>query len=284
MTNLKDQKHTSDTQQSSMQSRYVSAVNLLNSGHIDEAIQEFRLLVHKSPDDNWKATVLLGEARCYTITGRLDDADRVLAQIDGLKIIDSLRMNVSFVVAWISAQRGEHKKAAHQYEKMLQEFAQLWDTAEYRDVYEDIFFRRAIELAVSGEYSEAIPLFIKSISFPTLSANDQQDGHLRLGICYEEIGENDLAIREFQNVIEYGFINSMESEARYRSARLYFNRGGFAQAKHQLETILRDHSKAAITIPIEYICEQLSRACHYLGEKENEERYATMGRKSKTSR
>jgi hypothetical protein len=59
---------------------------------------------------------------------------------------------------------------------------------------------------------------------------------------------------------------------------LYFGRGGFAQAKQQLEILLRDYIEVAGTVPLKYIYEQLSRACHYLGEKENAKHYAKKAR------
>ena len=159
---------------------------------------------------------------------------------------------------------------------MLQEYAQLWDTAEFRDVREDICLRRAIELASSGEYREAITLFKEATSFSTLAVEDRQDVHLRLGTSYDELHEYDLAIQEYFSAIEFKLINDVEASARYRVARLHFMRGGFAQAKHQLETILHDYREALKSIPLKEIYEKLSDICRHLGEEKNAKRYAMM--------
>ncbi len=259
-----------------MQSRYENALVLRKSGRLEEAIREFHLLALETPDVNWKATLLLDEVRCYADLERLDEADRLLQQIGELTPTDAIRMNVSFVTAWLSAQRGDHEKAALQYGDILQEYERLWDTPKYYDVYEEIRFRRTIELARSGEYREAIPLLTEAASFTTLSDEDQQEVHLWLGICYEEISEYDRATKEFLAASEFSLYNESEANARYRLARLYFLRGGFAQAKHQLEAVLRDYKDARMPVSLKSIYRLLSDTCYYLGEKENADQYAVL--------
>jgi tetratricopeptide (TPR) repeat protein len=208
-----------------IQSQYDNANALQKSGRLEEAIREFSLLAAEVSDANWKAALLLSEVWCYAHSGRLDDADRVLEEIGKLAPIDSIKMDAAYVMACISAQRGDRKKAAFQYGNVLQEYAQLLATAENRDFYRNICYQRATELASLGEYSEAVPLFEEAALSASLKAEDQQELHSWLGVCYESLHENDLAIREFLQVIAFNLINGKEAETRYRIARLYFDRG-----------------------------------------------------------
>jgi hypothetical protein len=61
---------------------------------------------------------------------------------------------------------------------------------------------------------------------------------------------------------------------------LYFLTGGFAQAKHQLEFILQTYQDEVPNVPRKYVYQQLTRVCHYLGEKEDEKRYGKLADKT----
>jgi tetratricopeptide (TPR) repeat protein len=261
-----------------IQSRFEKANALRDSGRLEDAIQEFRLIARDTNDVDWKAAVLLGAARCYLDLGRLDDADNVITEIQSLAPMHEIKMDVSFVEACISSQKGDHRKAASQYGNMLREFTQLLSTTEHRDLYEEAYFRKAAELANSGEHREAIPMLKEAVSFSTLPAEDHQSVGLLLGICYEELGENDLAVEEYLRVIEFNYINRMEAETRYRVARLYYLRGAFAQTKYHLETYLKNYSEVVIRVPTKGIYELLSKTCTSLGEKENAKHYAKMSK------
>ncbi len=110
-------------------------------------------------DPNERAALLLHEVRCDAALGRLDDSARVLDEVLKLAPIEpAVEVSVSFVVARVSALRGHHDEARREYEGMLERFADLLATAEYRSFYEEVYLQRAVEVANSHKFEEAIPL------------------------------------------------------------------------------------------------------------------------------
>jgi tetratricopeptide (TPR) repeat protein len=263
------------------QSQCDKAVALQHSGQHEEAIREFNRLAKETTDVNMNAALLLNAARCYLDTGHIDDADRVMEEINQFESVDdSIRINIDYFCALILAKRGESKQASIKYKDILEEYAQLLDTAEYRNKYVDICFQRAIELVAADEHHVAIPLIKKVISFSNLTLEDQQELHFGLGCCYEKLREYDLAIDEYRRVIEFHLDNTNEADARYYLARLYFYRGGFAHAKQQLEAILRDYEEKPLSFALKYVYELLSEVCKSLGEKKNSKLYAHLAKKA----
>jgi len=244
-------------------------------------MREFRLMAEEAGNPNEKASLMINEVRCYCSLGRLGDAERTLGEIRDLAVDDVVvRVNVDFGAASLAAQRGDMKNALVRYEAILQEYVQLLSTSEYRDLYEDIQQRRAFALANLDRYAESLSVLREATSFRTLTAEDHQQIHLYLGICYGELRESALAKDELLRAIDFGLKNDVEAQARYRAGILYFSAGAFAQAKYQLQTILEDRQGDIPNLPRGYIYEQLSRTCHYLGEEENARRYMKMAQRS----
>ena len=263
------------------QARFDRARALRESGRVEHALEEFHSMAVESDDANEEAALMINEVRCYSMLGRVSDADHVLENIQELAPDDIIvRANVDFSAACVAAQKGEHGKALLRFEGMLEDYVDLLKTPEYRDLCEEIQQRRAFSLTHLGRYGEALPLLKEASSFSTLRADVQQQVHLYLGICYAALHEDRLAKEAFLSAIEFDLKNKIEAEARYRVGVLYFLTGGFAQAKHQLEVILQTYRDEVPNVPRKYVYQQLSRACHYLGEKENEKRYAKLAENS----
>lgn len=253
------------------------AVALRDSGRIEEAIREFRLMAAEVSDANERAMLMLNEVNCHASLAQFDNAERVLEDIHKMsQLSPEFSICVSFAAARLSGSRGKHEHAAHQYASILREYRQLLNTPEYQTFREDICFRRAIQIASSGRFSEAIPLLQEVATFSTLGGEDHQEADLYLGICFSELKQVDLGKQAFLRVIAFSLITESEVQARYRLAVEYFRDGAFAQAKHQLETLLSGYKAEFSSVPLRYVYEQLSRACHYLGEAENERQYAAM--------
>ncbi len=120
-----------------LQSRIDNATALQDSGRLEESIQAFRELAEDTPNVDLKTAALLGVVRGYLRLGRLGNAEKLLKEINTLAPADVVvRMNVSFVMACVSAQKGNHRIAALQFGKMLQESAEVLNSTEYRDARE----------------------------------------------------------------------------------------------------------------------------------------------------
>jgi tetratricopeptide (TPR) repeat protein len=250
------------------------AVALQTAGRLLEAIEAFHSLAGESDDANLKSGLMLNEVRCYTILGRVTDAEHVLGQIRALAPDDDeVRINVDYVGACVATQGGQHEKALRQFERVLAEYVDYLNAPDNRDFYEDIQRRRALCLIHVRRYGEALPILEEASAFRTLKPEDQQQIHLYLGVCYAELREDRLAKEELLRALEFGLKNGFEAEARFRVAVLYFLDGGFAQAKYQLESILQVYPQEIPRVPRKFVYQQLSRVYHYLGEKENADRY-----------
>lgn len=259
------------------QGRFEKATALQREGRIEDACREFHSMAAESNDPNERAALLINEVRCYADLGRVADAELILQQIRDLAPDDSeARFSVDFVEACVAAQGGKHEKAVLHFEATLKGYVDLLQTDEYRDLYEEIQQRKAFSLVHLQRYQEAIPVLRDASSFGTLGAETQQQVHLYLGICHAELHEPQLAKEQFLGVLDFGLKNATEADARYNLGVVCFLDGGFAQSKHQLETILQDYPETIPNVPRNYVYQQLSRACHYLGEKENAKRYAKL--------
>jgi tetratricopeptide (TPR) repeat protein len=265
------------------QARFDNAVALRKSGRILDAIQEFQAMQEETTDANEKSALMLNEVRCYAELGQVLDAERMLRRIREV-VPDDLeaRFNVDFMAACVEAQGGHYEQAVRQFQTQLEEYVGLLQTPDYRDFYEDVQQRRALCLTHLHRYGEALPILKEaSSSFTTLKAEDQQEVHLNLGICYAELQEDRLAKEEFLRAIGSGLNNGVEARARYNLGVVSFREGGFAQAKHQLEWLLQNYPQEEIpNVPRKYVYLQLSRTYHYLGDKENAKRYKKLAESS----
>jgi len=239
-----------------------------------EALAEFHSMVEESIGPDEKSLLLIHEAKCYSMKGLVNDAERIIGQIQELVPKDlNVRLLVDYGIACVAAQAGRHDEAFARFQRILEQYSEILEAHDYCPTCEDVHFRRALALACLGRYGDAFPFLRDAASFCTLSAADQQHVHLLLGYCYAERNEGPLAKEQFLRAIGFGMVNDFEVEARYRVAALYMADHGFAQAKYQLESIIQTCPQGLPHVPRRDVYEQLSQACRYLGEKDNAQRY-----------
>jgi tetratricopeptide (TPR) repeat protein len=256
------------------QTRLERAAALRAAYAAEEAAREFRAMAHESANVCEKSVLMLYEARCYADLGRVADAEHIVARIREMAPEDNdVRLSVQLMSASLAGQAGHHAEALCQFQEILQQFVSLLRTDERRDLYEEIQQRRAFSLVHLARYRDALPILNEAASFSTLQAEDLQEVHLYLGTSYAALNDNRLAKQEFLRATEFDLGGSTEAQARYNLGVIYFQEGGFAQAKHQLEQVLRTHPEAIPNLPHRYIYQQLSWVCGRLGEEENAERY-----------
>jgi tetratricopeptide (TPR) repeat protein len=101
------------------------------------------------------------------------------------------RFHVGFMAACVAAQGGHYEQAVRQFQALLEDYVGLLQTPDYRDSYEDAQQRKAVCLMHLGRHVEALPILKEaSSSFGTLKAEDRQEVHLNLGLCYAELQED----------------------------------------------------------------------------------------------
>jgi len=257
--------------------RFQKAISLRDSGRLQDAVGEFDAMARETTDANEKASLLINEVRCYSGLGYFSEAERVLSETHELRPDDVVvRLNVDFGGACLAAQKRETEKAALVFGRILRDYSEILGTPEYRDLYEDIQQRRASAMVDVGRCAEAVPILRAARSFNSLKKEILQQVKLDLGICHAALGESVLAEEEFLEVINFGFNNEIEAQARFRLGIVYFTKREFLKAKQQLEAILRLYQDEIASLPRKYVYEQLSRSCHYLGDEASAKRYMGM--------
>jgi tetratricopeptide (TPR) repeat protein len=177
----------------------------------------------------------------------------------------------------VQAERAE--EGLEKFDEILRRYADLLQDS-HRYLYESIQKRRGVTLANLNKHANAIPILKEASGFKTLTPEEKQEVHFYLGLCYDGVREDALAKEQYSTAIDLGLGNEFEAHAHYRIAILHFKAGAFAQTKQHLEIVLQNSPPVEIpNLPRRYVYEQLSRACHHLGEQKNAEKYMQMAKR-----
>ena len=253
---------------------------LRNSGRIEDAIRESQILLAETTDAKEKASLLTGLQVFYCVLGRLVEARQTLVQLPHLEIPDlGIRLNVEFCEPTLLTLEGRYEEGISAFAAMLDRHCETLKEPQFRYLYEDIQCRRALALVSISRFKEALPILREDISFSFDEAADDQRTHFSLGVCLEETNDPEAAKQEFIRVVGFGLKNDVEERALYRVAILHYRTGALAQAKQQLETILRDFPNQSPAVPRKQVYEGLARTYRYLGDKANEKLYMNLAQK-----
>jgi tetratricopeptide (TPR) repeat protein len=252
---------------------------LRNSGRLEEAIEESQILLAETTDANEKASLLTGIHVFYCALGRLVEARQTLVQLQQLEISDlGVRLNVEFCEPTLLIQEGRYEEGISAFAVMLDRHSQTLKEAQFRYLYEDIQCRRGLALFGLSRFREALPVLKEAISFSFDEAADDQRIHFALGVCLEDANDTEAAKQELIRVVEFGLKNDVEEKSLFRLAILHFKTGALAQARQQLEMILRDYPNESSAVPRKYVYEGLSQACRYLGDSASAKFYGDLAK------
>ena len=261
--------------------RFEHLMQLDKSGRIEEAIRESGILLAESTDVNEKASLLVGMHVSYCKLDRLKEARHTLDQLKRLEISDlGVRLNAEFCEPTFLVQEGRYEDGLSAFTAMLDRHSEAFKEPEHRYLYEDIQCRRALTLFGLSRFKEALPILRQAVSFSFNQARDEQQVHFALGVCLEDANDTEAVKQEFIRVVDFGLKNDVEERALYRLAILHYKTGALAQAKQQLETILRDFPNQGPAVPRKQVYEGLSQTYRCLGDKANEKVYMELAQKS----
>lgn len=245
------------------------------SGQVEEAIRECQVLLDETTDANERASLLTILHVSYCKIGRLQEAQQPLEQMKGLQISDTgIRLNAEFCEPAFLVLAGRYDEGLSAFAAMLDRNREALKEPEHRYLYEDIQCRRALTLFSLSRFKEAMPILRETASFCFDQPTDEQQVHFSLGICLEDANDTEGARQQFIRVVTLGLRNDTEERALWRLAVLQYKAGALAQAKQQLETIVREFPTEKSVIPRKQVYEALSQTYHYLGDKANEKFYA----------
>ena len=212
--------------------------------------------------------------------GLLREARQTLEQMKQLKASDlEIRLNAEFCEPTLLIHEGRYEEGLAAFDEMLQRNSEVFKEERFRYLYEDIQCRRALTLVGLSRFKEALPVLREAVSFSCNQAVDEQAVRFALGVCLEDANDVEGAKQEFIRVVGFGFKNDVEEQSLYRLAIIHYKSGALAQAKQQLETILRDFPKQNPAVPRKQIYEGLAQTYRYLGDKPQEKFYLDLAQR-----
>jgi len=254
---------------------------LRNSGHLEEAIRESQILLKETSDINEKASLLTGIGVLYSALGRLKEGHQTLDQLKRLPISDvEVLLNAELCEPALLIQAGRYQEGLAALGAMLDRHSGAFKEERFRYLYEDIQCRRALTLFGLSRFREALPILQEAISFSFSQVTDEQQIHFALGVCLEEAKDAKAARQEFIRVVSFGLRNDIEERSLYRLAILHYKAGALAQARQQLETILRDFPNQSAAVSRKQVYEALAQTSHYLNDKANEKLYMDLAKRA----
>lgn len=244
-------------------------------------IQECQAMLAQTTDDDEKASLLVAIHVSFSRLNKVEEARLTLQELKQLEISDlQIRLNAEFCEPTFLVDEGRYEEALAAFASMLDRHAADFKRPDHRYLYEDIQCRRASVFVILSRFKEALPLLREAASFSFSDPGTEQRVHFELGICLQDSNETEAAKQEFLKVVRFGLRSEFEEQALYFLGRIYYLNGALAQAKHQLETILRDFPGESTTIPRKVIYQSLSRISGYLNDHPNEKLYADLAKRS----
>jgi tetratricopeptide (TPR) repeat protein len=248
-------------------------MELDQSGRIEDVIRESQLLLAETADADEKASILVCMGVAYAKLGRLREVRETLDQMKALNISHAgIRLNAEFCEPTLLIQERRYQEGLSAFAAMLNRNREAFKDPEHRYLYEDIQCRRALTLFGLSRYKDALPILKEAVSFSFDQVTDEQQVRFALGVCLEDANDAEAAKREFIRVVAFGLKNDVEEKTLWRLGILYYEGGALAQAKQQLETILRDFPNCS-AIPRKSVHEALSQMHRYFGDEANEKLY-----------
>jgi tetratricopeptide (TPR) repeat protein len=249
------------------------------AGRHEDAIREALALAAEADDANDKAALLRGAAVDYCTVGRLGEARELVDALLKMHVTDpEVRLNIEFSAACLLVEEGKPDAGVAAFADMVRRGGTTLADQQLRYLYEAVQCRSAMALIGIRRFEEALSILREAVSFSFDSAEDEQRIYFALADCLSEVGDEESARQAFKRVIGFDLRNSTQERARYRFARLCFKARGFAQARQQLETILREFPPETAAVPRRFVYEQLSHTCRHLGDRKMAEFYAGLAR------
>ena len=256
--------------------------HLVNLDRPEEKIRECEVMMAETADANERASLLGIMHVAYCQLNRTKEARQALEEMKQIEITENeIRLTAEFCESAFLIQEGKCEEGLAGFKAMLDRHAEALKQPSYRYLYEDIQCRRAFTLVDLSRFEEALPLLREALRFSLDPATgDEQRLHFALGLCFQDAKEDQAAKQEFLHVVRLGIKNSIGERALYLLALLQYKDGAVAQAKLQLETLLRDFPAESSVVPRSYVYQTLSQTFRYFGDEKNEKLYADLAKRS----
>jgi tetratricopeptide (TPR) repeat protein len=218
------------------QERVKRTVALRDSGNVEEALRELRSMAREAVDPDEKAVCSLGEACCFARMGRLEEARRCNRQAVAISPRDEIRSRADFIEAEMCWEEKRFEESFRILDNILSRYSALLRSPDFRDVYEQLQFRRGMLLTEFGRPGEARPVLEEALSFDP-SLVDVRQARYCLGVTLFHLGEKKAAKARFLELLPGSDDDHCTILARFYVGIIYTEEGAYAKALLEFEHV-----------------------------------------------
>lgn len=257
--------------------RFQRAIELRDSGKVEEALRELTAVVESTPDPGERASVLLNVSGCHQLLGDLEKARQSWREARDIQPRDQWAAYVDVQEADILISEGNHEAALGKLNKIWVVHGELLRRTEHVDLYKRVQVERGILEAQLGHLDEAEPILDEVVSFE-LDDAVKGDVAYSLGLCRFAAGALDDARKQFLTAIEKRAQEVYLVRAHYYLGIVYCRQGAHAWGLRELERAEVEADKGGLSKDKLY--KWLSIACRFLGQGSRADRYEELAHSS----
>jgi len=258
------------------QERFQKAMALRDSGREEGAIRELRAMAREAIEPVEKAVYMYGEAVCLLRLGRFEEARRCNRQAIAICPSNEIQSRVDLNEVFLCWEERKFQKCLDMLNRMLKDYSALLCTPDFRDLYEQVQFRRGILLTEFSRPREARPLLEEGLSFD-LDAEDKAKLLYYLGLAFFNLGDKKQAKARFLEALQGRNDDDASILARYYLGVIYSEEGAYGKALQEFERVEPHASRASIEN--EKIYGWLARTYRLTGNSSEAERCEKLARK-----
>jgi tetratricopeptide (TPR) repeat protein len=257
------------------QERFSKAMALRDSGNVEGALRQIRALAREAVDPDEKAVHSLAEAVCLERLGRYEEARECNRQAVSISPRDEVRSRADFGEAVLCWEEKRFEESLRILNSILSQYSRLLGTPDFRDLYEQVQFRRGVLLTEFSRPAEARPVLEEAVSFdPGLV--DMRRAVYYLGVALFNLGEKEAAKGRFLELSGASDDDYCSISARYYLGIIYAEGGAYAKALLEFERVEPYASLAHISK--DKIYGWLARTYRLLGNSGQAQRYEKLAR------
>jgi len=258
------------------QERFQKAMALRDSGREEEAIHEIRAMAQEALEPIEKAVHMYGEAVCLLRLGRFEEARKCNRQAVAICPSNEIRCRVDLNEVFLCWEERKFQECLRMLNNMLKDYSDLLCTPDFRDLYEQVQFRRGLLLTEFSRPREARPLLEEALSFE-LDAEDKAKLLYYLGLALYNLGDKADAKARFLGALQGRNDDAVSISVRYYLGVIYSEEGAYGKALQEFERVEPYASLASIEN--EKIYGWLARTYRMTGNSSEAERCEKLARK-----
>jgi len=175
------------------QGQYNIAYIYLNAGNYSQAVKEFKTVINKYPNTNWAARAQYNIGDAYYNAGEYPKAISAYKEVMQKYPKSDYIIEAVNGIQYAQLSSGKTDSSSAVLEDFLSKHPQT-------SMADRLRFRQADNLMQSGNYKGAIDQFRQYIRI-TNNQNQLPDAHYNLANAYEQTGQTEKAINEYQTIV-----------------------------------------------------------------------------------